>query len=98
MVTSNWWLSSPNNYNGSLAFEWNVNYSSGNLNNNNVNNSNAFRPRFLLCRIFNNIYYVNVIIKYKKITDIIEQIKFLKQKYLTNNKLNLDIDFNPNQI
>ena len=46
----------------------------------------------------NNIYYVNVIIKYKKITDIIEQIKFLKQKYLTNNKLNLDIDFNPNQI
>ena len=31
---SNWWLSSPNNYNGSNAFEWNVNYSSGNLNNN----------------------------------------------------------------
>ena len=54
--------------------------------------SNANVPKI------NNIYYVNVIIKYKKITDIIEQIKFLKQKYLTNNKLNLDIDFNPNQI
>ena len=55
--TSNWWLSSPNNYNGSNAFEWNVNYSSGNLNNNNVNNTNVLRPRFLLYRIFNNIYY-----------------------------------------
>ena len=33
MGTSNWWLSSPNNYNGSNAFEWNVNYSNGNLNN-----------------------------------------------------------------
>lgn len=46
----------------------------------------------------NNIYYVNVIIKYKKSTDIIEQIKFLKNKYNLNNKVNLDIDFNPNQI
>ena len=38
------------------------------------------------------------IIKYKKSTDIIEQIKFLKNKYNLNNKVNLDIDFNPNQI
>ena len=42
--TSNWWLSSPNNYNGSNAFEWNVNYSSGNLLNSGVDNSRAFRP------------------------------------------------------
>ena len=55
--TSNWWLSSPNNYNGSNANEWNVNGSNGNINNNNVNNTNALRPRFLLCRIFNNICY-----------------------------------------
>ena len=57
MGTSYWWLSSPNNYNGSNANEWSVNGSNGNLNNNNVTNSNAFRPRFLLYRIFNNIYY-----------------------------------------
>ena len=55
--TSNWWLSSPNNYNGSNANEWNVNGSNGNINTNNVNNTNAFRPRFLLCRILNNICY-----------------------------------------
>ena len=43
MGTSNWWLSSPNNYNGSNANEWNFNGSNGNIDNNNVNNSNAFR-------------------------------------------------------
>ena len=43
MGTSYWWLSSPNNYNGSNANEWNVNGSNGNINNN-VNNTNALRP------------------------------------------------------
>ena len=46
----------------------------------------------------NSIYYVNIIIKYKKNSDIMEQVKFLKERYLTNTKITLDIDFNPNQV
>ncbi len=46
----------------------------------------------------NNTYFVNIIIKYKKVNDIVDNIKFLKNRYITNKIINLDIDFNPNQI
>ena len=44
--STDWWLLSPNNWNGSNANVFNVNGSSnpGNLNNNNVNNTNGVRP------------------------------------------------------
>ena len=39
-----------------------------------------------------------LLMKYKKNSDIMEQVKFLKERYLTNTKITLDIDFNPNNI
>ena len=47
--TFNWWLSSPNNYNGSNANEWNVNGAFGRLESYNVDSSTegypyTFRP------------------------------------------------------
>lgn len=39
------WLLSPNNFNSGNANVWNVN-STGNLNNNNVDNANGARPVF----------------------------------------------------
>ena len=43
-ITSDWWLSSPNYYNGSHAYEWYVSYSYGYLNTGSVYSTNAFRP------------------------------------------------------
>lgn len=54
--------------------------------------SNANVPKI------NNVYYMNIIIKYKKVTDILEEIKFLKDYYINNKVIEIDIDFNPNQI
>ena len=39
-----------------------------------------------------------IIIKYKNDSDIREQILFIKNKYDSNNKLNVDIDFNPLRV
>ena len=54
--------------------------------------SNAIVPKI------NNIYYMNIIIKYKKIIDIQKDLLFLKDMYINKNHVDLDIDFNPNQI
>ena len=44
-----------------------------------------------------NKYYIQVIIKYKKINDIYKYIEFLNNKY-KNNDILFDIDFNPKSI
>lgn len=54
--------------------------------------SNANIPKI------NNIYYMNIIIKYKKMVDIVEIMKFIKQNYNAQKTIDVDIDFNPNQI
>ena len=43
-ITSNWWLSSPEGYGGSNAFEWYVYGSNGFINTNLVNYSSVLRP------------------------------------------------------
>lgn len=43
----------------------------------------------------NNIYYMNIIIKYKKTNNIIKELNYLSNKYLSNNKIKVNIDFNP---
>ena len=43
-ITSNWWLSSPSDYNGSGALEWFVHGSFGLVGSNFVYDSDAFRP------------------------------------------------------
>lgn len=54
--------------------------------------SNANVPKI------NQVYNMNVIIKYKKVSDILEVVQFLKNTYLNHKTVHLDIDFNPNQI
>lgn len=46
----------------------------------------------------NNIYFYQIILKYKNDSDIREQILYIKNKYCKNNKLNVDIDFNPLRV
>jgi primosomal protein N' (replication factor Y) (superfamily II helicase) len=46
----------------------------------------------------NNIYSMQIIIKYKNIDEIIESIKFVNSMYIKNKKVNLEIDFNPSKI
>ena len=45
----------------------------------------------------NNIYYYQIIIKYKDTKKIYNHLKFINDKYL-NSKVNVVIDFNPNKI
>ena len=44
----------------------------------------------------NNIYYVQIIIKFKKTKDILSSLEFIKSHY--QNKINVDIDLNPLRI
>ena len=43
----------------------------------------------------NNVYHLQIIIKYKKIKEISEYIDFIYNKYKSNNKIIIDVDFNP---
>lgn len=43
----------------------------------------------------NNIYYMNIIIKYKKTQNILDVLTYIFNKYRLNNKLTVSIDFNP---
>lgn len=46
----------------------------------------------------NNVYHLQIIIKYKKIKEVSEFISFIYNKYKLNNKIVVDIDFNPIKI
>lgn len=46
----------------------------------------------------NNIYHIQIIVKYKKVKEINEYIKFIYNKYKLNDKIIVDIDFNPIKI
>ena len=43
----------------------------------------------------NNIYTMHIIIKYKNINEIYDNLLFIKNKYITNKKINIEIDINP---
>lgn len=43
----------------------------------------------------NNKYYFQVIIKYKNSLSIFPKLEFIKEKYKTNNRIQIDIDINP---
>ncbi len=43
----------------------------------------------------NNIYYMNIIIKYKKTQNILEVLTYIFNKYINNNRISVNIDFNP---
>ena len=46
----------------------------------------------------NNKYYMQIIIKYKNLEKIYGEIEFIKNKYISNKNITIDIDFNPKKI
>jgi primosomal protein N' (replication factor Y) (superfamily II helicase) len=60
--------------------------------------NNILGPSFATNPKINNIYYMQIIIKYKKIEEIKESIVFVNNMYKENNKINVDIDINPLRI
>lgn len=57
-----------------------------------------FGPNFSNMPKINNIFYMQLMIKYKKIQEITETVNYLIQNYQNNNKVNLEIDLNPIKI
>ena len=43
----------------------------------------------------NNIYHYQIIIKYRKDDNLINTLKFIINMYKTNNKVSVEVDFNP---
>ena len=46
----------------------------------------------------NNIYYLQIIIKYKKTKEIYNEVKYLNEHYKKNNSVKVEMDFNPLHI
>lgn len=71
-----------------------VNYLKNNLDNSNIilgpSNSNMLKV--------NNIYNVQIIIKYKKTNCLIEKLLFISDKYIDAKDVTIDIDLNPYKI
>lgn len=51
--------------------------------------SNALMPKK------NNVYFIQVILKYKNTKEIIQKLKFIHEKYKTNNGVRVEIELNP---
>ena len=70
-----------------------VNYLKSNLHNTIIlGPSNCNIPKI------NNKYYMQIILKYKNTNLIIDNLKFINEKYRKNNKINVDIDINPKNL
>ena len=54
-------------------------------------------PTFCTIPRVNNVYFMQIIIKYKNTSDIRDSLLFLKERYF-NSKVRLDIDLNPFKI
>ncbi len=46
----------------------------------------------------NNKYYIQIIIKYKKLSSVYDNLVYINQKYKKNNKINIEIDINPKKL
>ena len=68
-----------------------LNYLKKNLNN------TILGPTFCTIPRVNNVYFMQIIIKYKNTSDIRDSLLFLKERYF-NSKVRLDIDLNPFKI
>ncbi len=51
--------------------------------------ANAVMPKI------NNVYYVQIILKFKSTKEILKELKFVQEKYRTNHKVKVEIDLNP---
>jgi len=64
----------------------------------NTNNVTILGPSLSQIPKIYNKYYMQIILKYKNIKDIYNELNFILNKYKANNKLIIDIDFNPKKI
>ena len=64
----------------------------------NTNNVVVLGPSLSSIPKVYNKYYVQIILKYKNTGDIYNQLKFIQNKLKTNNKIVVDVDFNPKKI
>lgn len=64
----------------------------------NTNNVIILGPSMSSIPKIYNKYYMQIIIKYKNIKDIYEDLKFIINKSKQNNKVLVDIDFNPRKL
>ena len=64
----------------------------------NTDNVTILGPSLSVIPKIYNKYYMQIIIKYKNISNIYNELKFILNKYKTNNKLQIDVDFNPKKI
>lgn len=65
---------------------------------NNTKNVTILGPSLSSIPKIYNKYYIQIILKYKNIKDVYNELKFILNKAKTNNKLMIDIDFNPKKI
>ena len=66
--------------------------------NNKLENTIILGPSTASMPKINNIYYFGIILKYKNTKEIIEYLKFIDNKYKTNNKTKIEINLNPVKI
>lgn len=64
----------------------------------NTNNVIILGPSMSSIPKIYNKYYMQIILKYKNIKDVYEHLKFIIDKSKQNNKVMVDIDFNPRKI
>ena len=66
---------------------------------NNLNNETIILgPSMASIFKINNIYHYQIIIKYRKDDKLIDILKFIDNTYKTNNKIEVELDFNPIRI
>lgn len=64
----------------------------------NTNNVIILGPSMSSIPKIYNKYYMQIILKYKNVKDVYEHLKFIIDKSKQNNKVIVDIDFNPRKI
>ena len=65
---------------------------------NNTTSVNVLGPSLSQIPKIYNKYYMQIILKYKNINQVYNQLLFIIDKYKINNKIIIDIDFNPKKI
>lgn len=65
---------------------------------NNTNNVTILGPSLCLIPKIYNKYHMQIILKYKNINQLYNELKFILEKSKMNNKFIIDIDFNPKKI
>ena len=64
----------------------------------NIKDNIILGPSFSNIPKINNVYYMGIIIKFKKTNEIINYLRFINDKYKTNNKTRVEVDLNPSKI